>query len=248
MRRRRMGRGLLFAALLVMGLPRAARAQEDGSAVDREPVAAEEPEPPGSEAPEPYRFFTGAFVGFDWRINRIGRHTSHGPGFQAGVMLWRHLRVGLAGFARPGPINPATFEVTPVDGQTYRGRPTVTLRSDGSFFGLMLAPTVDLGEVVALEAPITLGQAAFGFYLTGEDRDTPDGRRVSGWENDLLDGRDASIAFGWEAGLRVSFIATSWARPYVGAHYFGTVGYDAFVRDDYSGFSAAAGLQLGRFR
>lgn len=193
-------------------------------------------------------FLTGAFVGADWRVMRIGGHVSHGPGFQAGLVLWRHLKVGLAGFARPGPLNPATFRVPTASGAPYRGRSTLELRSDGQFFGLLLAPTFDIGDVIALEAPITLGQAAFGFYLTGGDRDTPDGRRVSEWENELLDGRDAAIAFGVEAGLRVSFIAASWARPYVGAHYFGTVGYDAYVRDDYDGVTFAAGIQLGAFR
>ncbi len=71
---------------------------------------------------------------------------------------------------------------------------------------------------------------------------------MSAWENELLDGRDASITFGFELGLRASFIASDWARPYVGAHYFGTVGYDAYVRDDYDGVTFAAGIQLGRFR
>lgn len=191
---------------------------------------------------------TGGFVGVDWRVMGLAGHVSHGPGFQAGVIFWRHLRVGIAGFARPGPLNPATFEVTPVAGRTYKGKSTLELRSDGAFFGLMVAPAFDIEGVVALEAPVTLGQAAFGFYLTGSDRETPDGRRVSAWENELLDGRDSGVGLGLDAGVRVSIIASTWLRPYVGVHYTTVFGFDSYVSDSYAGPSMTLGVQLGKFR
>lgn len=189
----------------------------------------------------------GVFVGMDWRALLLAGHASHGPGFQAGVILWDHLKLGVAGFARPGPINPKTFEVTPVDGQTYRGQSTVTLRSDGAVIGILVAPTFDVGDELNLEIPATVGQGAFGFYLTGQDRETPDGRRVSDWENDLLDGRDASGGLAIDAGVRLNWKLDTWIRPYVGVHYTTVVGYDAFVRQSFDGPSFLLGLQLGRF-
>jgi hypothetical protein len=36
-------------------------------------------------------------------------------------------------------------------------------------------------------------------------------------------------------------------RPTLGVHYTLMPGYDAYVQDDYSGFSAAAGLEMIAF-
>lgn len=194
----------------------------------------------------------GWFVGLDWRAMGLAGHFSHGPGFQGGVTLLRgRLKLGVAGFARPGPINPATFTVQASGGQTYNGSSTLNLRSDGGLFGLMVAPVLPVPGVewLSAELPVTLGQGAFGFYLHGEDRDTPDGRRVSAWENELLDGRDSSFGLGLDAGLRlvVRPDANALVRPYVGVHYSTVLGYDSYVRASYSGFSAVLGMQLGRF-
>jgi|GEM_PF-2322041 len=188
------------------------------------------------------------FVGLAWRALRVGGHTSHGPAFEAGVR-WRGVKLGLAGFSRPGPINPRTFTVEAADGMTYRGSSTLDLRSDGSFLGVLVAPVFAINDRLALEVPITVGQAAFGFYLTGDDRDTPDGRRVSDWENELLDGRDAAIALAAEGGLRATYdlTGTDWLRATAAVHYLQTFGYDAFVRDDYSGLSTSLGLQVSTF-
>ena len=185
------------------------------------------------------------FVGLGWRILGVGGHISHGPSFDAGIRL-RWIKLGIAGFARPGPINGKTFRITPTDSQTYRGKSQVDLRSDGAFLGIVAAPVLPLTDRFSLEFPITLGQAAFGFYLTGDDRNTPDGRRVSEWENGLLDGRDAAVAFGIEGGVRatVDLGRSGWLQATAAAHYLQTIGYDAFVRDDYSGFSGALGVQV----
>ncbi|MEM9069210.1 MAG: hypothetical protein AAGE52_11920 [Myxococcota bacterium] len=187
------------------------------------------------------------FVGLDWRVMGLSDHVSHGPGFQVGALLFGHFKVGIAGFMRPGPINPRTFELD-LEGGSYRGQERLDLRSDGSVVGLLLAPRFGLGEWLDLEIPVLLGFGAFGFYLTDDDRDTPDGRRVSEWEDELLDGADASEGFAIDVGLRVSFkTRQSWLRPYLGVHYSWIVGYDATLRGNYDGISGVFGIEVGGF-
>lgn len=71
---------------------------------------------------------------------------------------------------------------------------------------------------------------------------------MSEWENELLDGKDASFGIAVDVGLRLSFrTPASWLRPYVGVHYTNVIGYDAFVRSDYSGFGGVAGVEVGGF-
>ncbi|MGF1468635.1 MAG: hypothetical protein ACFCGT_21125 [Sandaracinaceae bacterium] len=191
----------------------------------------------------------GGYVATEWRLLGIGEHVSHGPSFAAGISLLEdHLRLGIAGFARPGPINPRTWTIAPSTGEPYRGQDELTVRSDGAFVGVEIA-----GDLAPPRAPwlhvrpsATLGYAAFGFYLTGDDRDTPDGRRVSEWENELQDGRDAGFGFGLDLGLRLAFALPDapWIRPTIGGGYFLVVGYDAYVRGSYNGPWATAGVEI----
>lgn len=185
----------------------------------------------------------GVFLDLEWRGNALAEHLSHGPGMAAGAtFLDDHLRVGLAGFARPGPINPATFPVA----ASYQGKDTVRLRSDGGITGLLVAPGVRAGAV-RLDAPWMAGYGGFGFYLHGKDRETPDGRKPSAWENELLDGRDSSFGFGLEGGLRAAWQMTENVEPYVAVRYTTVLGYDTFVRSGYDGASLALGLSIGAF-
>ncbi|MCK6522275.1 hypothetical protein L6R49_12635 [Myxococcota bacterium] len=74
----------------------------------------------------------GAFVALEWRGYAIAEHLSHGPAFAAGASLWDdHLRIGVAGTARPGPMNPHTFALDVPSGD-YKGQETLQLRSDGA--------------------------------------------------------------------------------------------------------------------
>lgn len=190
------------------------------------------------------------FVGLDWRVMGLADHLSHGPGFQVGALLFDHLKVGIAGFARPGPINPAEFDVQLNNGQSYRGKTTLNMRSDGSVVGITLAPRFRMPGAAWLdvELPLLVGYGAFGFYLQGNDRDTPDGRRVSEWEDELLKGADSAAGLAVDAGLRLSVqTAQRWLRPYVGVHHTWLVGYDATLRDNYNGFSGVAGIEVGGF-
>jgi len=189
---------------------------------------------------------TGAtpFVDLGWRVMGLADHPSHGPDFQAGVRLWDHLKIGLGGFARPGPINPRTFQVEPAD--PYRGQTTLDLRSDGAVVGLLLAPAFRVGRL-EIELPVILGYGAFGFYLVGEDRETPDGERVSVWEDRLLGGADSGGGFALDFGVRLGLHTRArFVRPFLGLHYTTILGYDATLADRYDGFSGVLGVHFGQ--
>lgn len=194
--------------------------------------------------------FAAPFVGVDWRALGLAEHFSHGPGFQAGALLfYGHLKVGVAGFARPGPINPSAFRISLAD-RTYRGQSELALRGDGAVTGIFVAPRVTMPGLpwLDVELPVMVGFGVFGFYLSGDDRNTPDGRRVSQWENELFDGRDSSFGVALDVGLRLSIrTPASWLRPYFGVHFTNVFGYDAFVRRDYFGPSGVAGVEFGGF-
>lgn len=191
------------------------------------------------------------FVDAGWRGYLIGGHASHGPEVRFGAMVWKQrIKVGMAVLNRPGPMNPKTFALDLEEGTTYNGKSTLDLRSDGSSFGLLLAPQIPLGESPwSIELPIMLGQAGYGFYLHGEDRETPDGRRVSEWENELQDDQDSNFSLAVDAGARIKVKLgdRDWLQPMIGVHYLLTPGYDSFFADDYGGLSIAAGVQLALF-
>jgi hypothetical protein len=189
------------------------------------------------------------FAGFDYRAMYHADLPAHGFGVQAGALLANgHLKVGFSAFFRPGPINPATVTVTASGGRSYRGSNQLTLRSDGAFIGIVVAPVIPLpGGRFVIEFPVSAGMSAFGFYLTDADRVTPDGRRVSAWENELMDGRDASFALGLEAGVRLSMRVpgVEGVLPYLGVHGHHAFGFDTYASSHYSGVSLALGVQLG---
>lgn len=129
-------------------------------------------------------------------------HVGITMGGTTGLKLFNdRIKLGVMYYGRPGPINAQTYTVTPLNGQTYKGQSEVTLRADHGAFGLFIAPTFNLNRI-RLEIPITIGQMGAGFYLTGDDRLTPDGDRVSVWEDRLLDGQDAGFSMFYEAGVR----------------------------------------------
>ena len=95
-----------------------------------------------------------------------------------------------------------------------------------------MTPIIPLGKGrVNLEVPLVFGQIGAGFYLKGEDRHTPDGRRVSEWENELLNNMDAG--FGWmvEGGVRVSTAMDRRGEIVggLGLHYTQTIGWETEV-------------------
>lgn len=189
------------------------------------------------------------FVGVEWRAYGFHGHFSHGPGFQAGLLTAKGwLKLGFAGYSRPGPMNPAEFTLTPAE--PYQGKTSLQLRSDGGFIGGFVTPVINLPVAwLKFEIPILLGNGAYGFYLQPDDRDTPDDERVSVWENALMDGRDAGSGFVVQPGFNVAFAPEKapWLRPYVGVSYAFNIGYDAFMAENYGGLSVVVGTQIGTF-
>ncbi|MEL6651640.1 MAG: hypothetical protein AAFQ87_12640 [Bacteroidota bacterium] len=159
-------------------------------------------------------------------------HLGRTMGFQTGFRLVNgHLKTGIFFYGRSGPINPQTFVLTLPEGQTYKGKSSLDLRGDHGAFGLFVSPVFSLGEQWQLEVPLMFGQLGAGFYLVGEDRVTPDGRRVSDWEDELMGDTDAG--FGWllEGGVRASrpITPSGNVRAGLGLHYSHTIGYQSFV-------------------
>lgn len=143
-----------------------------------------------------------------WFINpEVGGifHTDHfGKTFGGafGVKLINnHLKLGVQFYGRPGPINAKEFTVAPTNGQTYKGQDMITLRADHGTFGVFVAPVFSLDKF-RIEIPLSAGNMGGGFYLLGDDRITPDGDRVSVWEDRLMDGQDAGFATFFEFGTR----------------------------------------------
>ncbi len=157
-------------------------------------------------------------------------HLGRTVGASMGLKLWKdRLKVGLQVYGRPGPINPTIFMVPTSDGQVYRGSTTLRLRADHGAFGLLVAPSFDLGKW-KLDIPLNFGSVGGGFYLFGEDRETPDGRRVSEWENELMDGRDAGFGTWLEFGVR-AFVPLKTPGISIGAglHYTMTPGWETYL-------------------
>jgi hypothetical protein len=202
------------------------------------------------EASEARDVPVGGFVDIEWRVMGLAEHASHGPAFAAGVTFLNGiLRLGIGGLGRPGPINPATFDVALPEGTTYKGKRELSLKSDGAMVGghVGLSFRMPFAEELAIMLPVTIGYGGFGFYLHGDDRDTPDGRRVSEWEDELFEGKDSFLGVVVDTGLRFGYqpADTPWFRPYVGAQFTIVPGFETMVRDDYWGFSGVLGIELG---
>lgn len=231
-------RSTIVTALLVVatiGSHAVAAAQQPSATVDPTPSSASRR--------------VGAFVDLEWRVMGLGGHVSHGPAFAAGATFFDGLlRVGLGGLARPGPWNPATFSAALEDGTTYRGQNVLSLRSDGMMMGLNVALAFEVPRApwLVIAFPLTIGYGGFGFYLHDDDRDTPDGRRVSEWEDQLFGGRDSHLGVVIDGGIRLLAVLprTPWLRPYAGVNVTVVPGFDTIVTKNYSGFSGSLGVEI----
>jgi hypothetical protein len=189
------------------------------------------------------------FVDLEWRLMGLAEHVSHGPAFAVGATFFNGMfRLGVGGLGRPGPWNPATFPVALPEGETYRGASTLDLRSDGAMAGLHVGLSYPLPFFdLALQLPVTVGYGGFGYYLSGEDRETPDGRRVSAWEDELFDDKDSFLGVVVDGGARLRYRprAFPWLAPYGGVAFTIVPGFDTVVRRDYFGFSGTLGIEVG---
>jgi hypothetical protein len=216
------------------------------SAVAKAQTYESEPHTPDAAPPEP---LVGMFIDLEWRVMGVGAHVSHGSAFAAGASFFDGaLRLGVGGLSRPGPFNSKTFDVTIPEGRTYKGKTVLSLRNDGGMAGLHVGLSVDAPlDGFAVDLPLTVGYGGFGYYLSGLDRETPDGRRVSEWEDELFDGKDSHLGIVVDAGLRIRYCMKSlpWVAPYAGAAYTLVPGFRTIVRDDYAGFSGVLGVEVG---
>lgn len=157
-------------------------------------------------------------------------HTAYTLGGTIGLKFFNdHLKVGWQFMGRPGPINSQTYTVAPLNGQTYKGQSTITLRADHGAAGVYLAPVFHLNKM-RLELPLSVGQMGAGFYLTGDDRLTPDGDRVSVWEDRLMDGQDAGFSMWYEVGARAYFpLKNEHLSLGLGVHYSLAPDWETYV-------------------
>jgi hypothetical protein len=171
----------------------------------------------------------GWFLTPEVGVMLLDDHIGRTVGGSFGLQLFKnHLKVGVIGYGRSGPINPATFETTAYNGMTYKGSSKLTLRADHGAFGLMLAPSFRVKKL-EFDIPIVFGSAIGGFYLYGDDRKTPDGRRVSAWENELMNAEDAGGGSMIEGGVRVFFPTRYNGLKYgIGLHYTTTQGWKTY--------------------
>jgi hypothetical protein len=148
----------------------------------------------------------GWFVTPEYSTMFLDNHIGHSFGFSMGFKFLKdHLKVGYFNYGRSGPINSYTLNTALPVGKTYKGKSSIDLRADHGAFGLMIAPSFTLQKTkIEIDFPINVGSIGAGFYLAGEDRKTPDGRRVSEWENELFEGKDAAFAGMLEFGIRAS--------------------------------------------
>jgi hypothetical protein len=124
----------------------------------------------------------GWFFTPEYSLMFLEGHTSNAVGVSLGASLFkRHLKVGLMAYGASGPINPTTFTIRPSGDQLYKGQSELDLRADHGAFGIMVAPSFRI-KGFEIDLPIMAGMLGAGFYLLGDDRITPDGRRVSEWK------------------------------------------------------------------
>jgi hypothetical protein len=159
-------------------------------------------------------------------------HIGLSLGATFGLKFWKdRIKFGAVIINRPGPLNSATFSTNTANNQTYLGRTNFDLRADWAMFGATIAPSFSMKNI-EVNVPISFGSAAGGFYLHGDDRKTPDGARVSEWENKLFTspGLDEASGGGWtEFGVQ-AFFPTNINGVKIGAglHYSLVSGYKTY--------------------
>ncbi len=175
--------------------------------------------------PKKIGWFLTPEVGTMFLDNHVGRTVGASFGVK---VLKNRLKIGIHGYGRSGPINPETFTVKAYNGLSYKGNSTLTLRADWGTVGVLVAPTFKIKNV-EIDVPVSYGMGIGGFYLFGDDRKTPNGDRVSVWEDKLMNGEDASAGSWLEFGTRV-FFPTKIKGVQIGAgvHYTMVSGWKTF--------------------
>lgn len=147
-------------------------------------------------------------------------HTHVGASTEFGARLGP-IKLGILTLYRPASWSSGRIEYQLPAGRTYKGQSTLRFGEQYGTFGLFVAPRWAALSWLSFELPVSGGIAFLGTPLMGSDRETPDGRRVSDWENELTN--DADVAFGGfvELGARVRIrpFEAPWFHVAVGGHY-----------------------------
>ncbi len=165
-------------------------------------------------------------------------HIGNAVGVNFGITtISGKLDIGIRYYGRSGPINESQeYELVLPEGKTYKGQSTLFLGADHGYIGLEAAYNLPLkDDRLLIRFPISFGQVGAGFYLKGNDRVTPDGRRVSEWEDDLQDGTDAGFGLASEVGVHVFyqlFASINNLRIGGGINYTNTYSYTSFLGGD----------------
>ena len=174
-------------------------------------------------------FYSGMFL-----ENHMGNSVGFNMGLTSKNKKWEF---GIRYYGRSGPINDnQTYELVLPEGTSYKGKSILNLAADHGYGGLEIAYNLSLGsESLSLRIPLSVGQVGAGFYLLGEDRETPDGRRVNVWEDELQDGTDAGFGIASELGVQLLYQLSPKMKNFkilTGAHYMNTYGYESFLGGD----------------
>lgn len=164
----------------------------------------------------------------------LQNHVGNAIGFTLGTTVFQHkLAIGFRYIGRSGPINEhVEFPLVLPVGTSYKGKQTIQLGADHGYFGLELAYHHQSKDRRWLfRFPASFGQVGAGFYLKDDDRITPDGRRVSEWEDQLMGDTDAGFGLAAEIGSAVYYRPSDKLPVAIGGgiHYTRTFGYESFI-------------------
>lgn len=179
-------------------------------------------------------------------------HVGNAVGFNLGIISKnKRWEMGIRYYGRSGPINQhQEFELVLNSGTSYKGKSVLNLGADHGYLGIEMAYIHTFSNRLFFRIPISIGQLGAGFYLKDEDRITPDGRRVSEWENELQGNEDAGFSISSEIGTQLfyqSFKKQENILIGIGLHLNNTYGYKSFIGgDDYfnNTFRFSIGLRL----
>jgi hypothetical protein len=172
----------------------------------------------------------GVFFELSGRL--LGTYGTSHPGVAAafGARIGG-LRLGIGFSFSPASFKDFRFELPLPEGQRYRDRDTLRLGAQEIFAGVRASWVFEVPGLdwLDLEVPLLVGTYLLGTPMMDGDRDTPDGDRVSVWENRLLSEQDLNIGIGIDFGLvaRVRpFREVPWLKIGMGFHYTVVLGID----------------------
>lgn len=166
--------------------------------------------------------------------DHIGNAVGVGIGMTTKNKKWD---IGIRSYGRSGPINTRQlYDLVLPEGTTYKGKSIIKVANDHAFLGFEVAYNLKLkSDRLMIRFPVSFGQFGAGFYLLGDDRDTPDGRRVNEWEDELQGGNDAGFALLSEFGSQVIYQIIPDNRHlnlFFGITHTTTYGYSSFLGDE----------------